>query len=762
MRRRSLVLGGLTAAGALVVGWGALPPRSRIGRARLEAEGGSVTLNGWLKVAPDGTVQLAMPRSEMGQGVHTALAMLVAEELDVPLPSVRLVPAGTDSLYGNVALLVASLPLHPESIDTDAPAATVRGSRWIVAKLARELGLSVTGGSSSVADAWDVLRLAAATARAQLLGAASLRWRVPLAELRIAEGVVTHVSGQRAHFGELARAAAATPVDDVQCKPRRDWTLIGKPAPRTDLSAKVDGRAVFGLDVRRPGQCYATVLHSPVLGGAPGRVDTTAAMAIPGVERVVRLGSYAGSQPALAVVGRTSWHALRGARALAVDWHGPPSGAVDSARVLADLAEQALAAASRDDGFAFHTRGDARRARAQAARQLQSVYRAPYLAHAAMEPINCTARVHDGRVEVWAPTQFPSAARRIAAEAAGVADDAVTLHVTYLGGGFGRRLDVDFIGQAVRIAVETGGRPVQLVWSREEDLTHDFYRPAAVAVMHGSLDDDGRVTALCTTSAGDAITPRWLERTVPPLAWTDTPDRSNSEGLFDQPYAIAHQRIAHVATHHRVPVGYWRSVGHSHNAFFAESFIDELAALAGQDPLAYRLAMLRDKPRHAAVLKLAAERAGWGAAPPAGRARGIALCESFGSIVAQVAEVSLADGRVRVHRVVCAADVGTVVNPAIVAQQMEGAIVFGLCAALHQRIDIVAGVVQQTNFHNYRLLSMAETPVIETHLVDSTRAPSGAGEPGTPPVAPAVANALFALTGKRLRELPLAIQPTGP
>ena len=374
-----------------------------------------------------------------------------------------------------------------------------------------------------------------------------------------------------------------------------------------------------------------------------------------------------------------------------------------------------------------------------------------------MEPIICTARVVAGQVEVWAPTQVPGLARTIAAQAAGVDESAVTVHVTYLGGGFGRRLDVDFVGQAVRIAVETGGRPVQLVWSREEDLTHDFYRPAAVAILRAGLGADGLPVTLRVTSAGDAITPRWIERVLPALAGpVDTPDKSAAEGLYDLPYGISHQRIAQVATHSGVPVGYWRSVGHSHNAFFLESFIDEIAAELRQDALALRRDLLRESPRHLAVLNLAAERAGWDRIPPvAGRARGVALHESFGSIVAQVLEVSLQGGVPRVHRVVCAIDCGTVVNPQIVAQQMEGAVVFALTAALHGRIDIRDGAVQQRNFPDYPMLRLAATPLVETHIVPSERSPGGVGEPGVPPVAPALAGALFKLTGRRRRILPL-------
>jgi isoquinoline 1-oxidoreductase subunit beta len=765
MKRRAFVLGSIAGGATLVVGWLAMPPRGRQGDAlTLPGAAGRVGLNGWIGIDAGGHVLLAMPRSEMGQGVHTALAMLAAEELDVPLARVRLIEAAADTLYGNVAMFVGSLPFHPAEAEPGAETRAVRAGRWVVAKAARELGINVTGGSSSVADAWEVLPLAAATARAQLLGAASLRWKQPVAELTVIDGVIHHASGLAESYATFARAAAAMPAGDVRTKDPAGWTLVGRAAPRIDSGSNVDGSAVFGIDVRLPGMLHAALRQCPVLGGTVGAVDVSAALSLPGVERVVRLGTHAGSSDGLAVVGVSHWHAERGAAALRVDWRPPPAGTPDTAAIEATLERVARQAAADGSGHVFHARGDVAGARAGAARHVERLYRAPYLAHAAMEPINCTARVgDDGRVEVWVPTQVPGLARAAAARAAGVAPDVVTVHVTTLGGGFGRRLEVDVVGQAVRIAVETGGRPVQLVWSREEDLGHDFYRPAGAALLRADLDAQGLPLALAIASAGDAITPRWIERTLPALAGpVELPDKTADEGLFDLPYGIAHQRIAHVATQSGVPVGYWRSVGHSHHAFFAECFVDELAEEARLDPLAFRLALLKDAPRHAAVLRLAAAKAGWGTplavafgAPR--RARGMALHESFGSIVAQVAEVSIAAGVPRVHRVVCAADVGTVVNPGIVAQQMEGGVLFGLAAALHGRIDIDAGVVRQRNFPDVRVLTVAETPAIETHLVPSSRSPAGVGEPGTPPIAPAVANALYVLTGKRLRALPLTL-----
>ena len=759
MKRRAMLLSGLGAAGVLLVGWGVLPPRSRLGgTGTLRPVDGEVGLNGWIKIGADGRVLLAMNRSEMGQGVHTALAMLAAEELDVPLARVQLVQAGHETLYGNVTSFVDMLPFHPNEREPGTETRTVKTAQWVVSKLARELGINVTGGSSSISDAWELLRWAAATARAQLVGAASLRWKLPADELSVKDGIVSHPSGANAHFGELAKMAAATPSGDVRLKEPKEWTLIGTAAPRTDLPAKTDGSAKFGIDVREPDQLFAVMRHSPYLGGSAGRVDADPVLRMPGVERVVRLGSYAGSTAGIAVIGRSTWHAKQGAQALDVEWRAPPAGGADTRAIMQALERAARAAAHDSGGFPFYRRGDADAALKAATRHVEAVYRAPYLAHATMEPINCTARVSDGRVTVWAPTQVPGLARSLAARVAGVAEDAVTLHVTYLGGGFGRRLDVDFVGQAVRVAMEAAGRPVQLVWPREEDITHDFYRPAGVAVLRAGIDAQGAVTGLAIHSAGDAITPRWMERTLPALAGpVDTPDKTVADGLFDLPYAIPNERIAHVSTHSGVPIGYWRSVGHSHNAFFSESFIDELAHELRQDPLAFRLSLLKESPRHAAVLKLAAEKSGWSTAAPAGRARGVALHESFGSIVAEVVEVSLANGRPKLHRVVCAADIGTVVNPGIVAQQMESAVIFGLSAALYGRIDIEGGLVKQNNFPNHPVALLADTPLIETHLVPSTRAPAGVGEPGTPPLAPALANALFVLTGKRLRELPLTL-----
>lgn len=750
MRRRALLLGATAGAGALLVGWAALPQRSRVGLASLMQPGeGDIALNGWIKILPDGGVVLAMPRSEMGQGVHTALPQLAAEELDVPLSAMRIEQAGWDSVYGNVAMLVASLPFHPS--EEEDGFGRVKAGRWIVGKVARELGINATGGSSSVADAWEVVRIAAATARASLLGAASLQWKLPLEELSAANGVVSHPSGRSLTYGELARTAAATPPGQVRLKERSQWRVIGTPAPRLDVPAKVDGSARFGIDVRLPGMRYAALRLSPRIGGAPGRVDAETALAMPGVERIVMLPAYAGSAAGFAVVARTYWQARQAAEAVQVEWRPPAGPPLDSNRIASDLA----AAVRNGEGHVFYRRGDP--AEAPEGRTVEAWYSAPYLAHATLEPMNATARIDGGRVKVWAPTQVPQMCRAVAARVAGVPVEKVDLYVTLLGGGFGRRLEVDYVAQAVRVAMDLPGVAVQLIWSREEDMRHDFYRPAQVARLRAVIDSGGEPAGLQIKSAGDAIAPRWIERGMPAVAGAaDLPDKTASEGLFDQPYDFALRQVEHVFTRSGVPVGFWRSVGHSHNAFFLESFVDEIAAELRVDPVELRRRLLRGSPRHRAVLELAAGRSGWALRPlPAGLARGVALHESFGSVVAQVAEVSLEAGQPRVHRVVCAIDCGTVINPRIVAQQMEGAVVYGLSAALHGRIDIRDGAVQQGNFPDQPMVRFAAAPQVETWIVPSGRPPTGVGEPGVPPVAPAVASALFALTGRRHRSLPL-------
>ena len=753
MKRRNLILSGLGITGALVVGWGVMPERSRLGKpSNMLLTEGDIALNGWIKIAKDGSVVLAMHRSEMGQGIHNALSMLVAEELDVPLSQIRLEQAGHDSIYGNVAMFVGTLPFHPlQSEGVDKPF-VVHSGEWIVGKVARELGVNATGGSSSVKDAWSHLRLAAATVKASLLLAAASQWKVPLNEIKVKEGLLTHASGKSANYGEFAKAAAGQTPQNVTPKDRKDWTLIGKPSKRADVPSKTNGTAIFGMDVRLPYMLFASVVQVPQMGGTMVNFDAKEALAMPGVVKCVELASKAGSAPGFAVVAKSTWHAKQAADKVKAQWAQRAEGAIDTQRIEAQLIEKLKT----EKGYAFHDQGNADKAESSAARIIQAQYKAPYLAHATMEPMNCTAQFKGGLLEIWAPTQVPGLARAAAAKVADVSEDKVKLNVTLLGGGFGRRLEADVVAQATQIAMALDGAPVQLVWTREEDMTHDFYRPMHVAQLSAAINAKGEVESLRIKSAGDAISPRWMSRVLPALSGPiDAPDKTTAEGLFDLPYGFANQHMAHVSTRMGVPIGFWRSVGHSHNAFFSESFIDELAFETKQDPVAFRLSLLTQTPRYAAVLKMAADKAKWGATLPSGHAHGVALHKSFGSIVAQVAEVSMKEGVLRVHRVVCAIDCGTVVNPDTVAQQVESSVSFALSAALFGKIDIQEGVVQQTNFTNYPLVNLAQSPVVETWIMPSTQLPEGVGEPAVPPLAPAVANAMFKLTGQRVRSLPL-------
>jgi len=759
MKRRHFVLGTAAAAGALVVGWGFMPPRQRLtGSQPLPTATGQAALNGWLKVGADGSVVVQVPKSEMGQGVHTALAMVLADELDADWATVRVEHPPLDAIYNNQATVVDGLPFHP-----DSSSLVKQLAGWMTAKSMREFGLQMTGGSSSLKDLWLPMREAGASARALLVAAAAAQWGVKAEECRVQAGVVSHASSKQAGFGALAAAAAQQPLPkSVVLKTPAQFTFIGKPMPRIEAAAKGEGRTGFGLDVLLPGMLYATVKMCPTLGGTVASFDGAAALKRPGVKQVLAVAGHHGGTAGVAVVADSPWHALQALPDVAVTWNeAVPAAGFDSASAMDRMAD----VLDREDGLAYFKEGVVDDAFHAAARTVKAEYRAPWLAHTPMEPINCTVQFSEGKASVWAPTQVPGLARRAAALVLGLPSEAVDIHVQFLGGGFGRRLDVDFVGQAAEIAKllaqQAPGVPVQTFWSRAEDTQHDFYRPACVARWEAAVDAEGQLTGVRALSAGQAIVPQVLERLfgVPggPL------DKTTLEGAYDQPYEWPAARIAHTIVESPVPVGFWRSVGHSHQAFFKESFVDECAAALKQDAVAFRLGLLKNHPRHAAVLKLAADKAGWGqplepAADGARKARGVALHQSFGSIVAQVVEVSVAaDKTIRVHRVVAAVDCGTPVNPNHIAQQMESGVVFGLSAALYGQIDIQKGHVVQSNFHDYAALRMDACPVIETHIVPSAEHPEGMGEPGTPPVAPAVTSALFALTGQRLRALPLKL-----
>jgi len=744
-RRGFLIAGAASLGGALLVGVALRPPsaRSRLGDGQLMRPGADETaLNGWIKIDRAGTVTVAVPRAEMGQGVHTALAQLLAEELDADWAQLRVQDAQHDRVYANTALLLNVLPLQPGD-----EGGLVRLAQGAVQRGGHALGLQVTGGSSSVRDAWEPLRLAGAAARHLLLQAAAAHWAVPLGELRSANGFVLH-GERRLGYGELAAEAARfSPPAELTLKARKDWQLIGHSPPRLDLPAKVTGQARYGIDVRLPGLRHAALRQAPSFGGSVLRFDTEAIRQRRGVFDAFVLDGHTA-----VVVADSWWRAEASLKAHPPRFHpGPRAG-----RHSAEMRNTLRRALDQHTGTGFREQGDARAVLARADRVLRAEYEAPFLAHAALEPLNCTALIQQGQVRIWCPTQVASLARWKAAQVAGVPQEAVQIETTYLGGGFGRRLETDVVEQAVAVALRSPGVPVKLLWNREEDFTHDVYRPMGLARFEAALGAQGLPLAWLNQVAGPSVGADSMARLLPALA-ADLPDKNHIEGAFELPYAIPHLRVRQLRLPLGVPVGYWRSVGHSLNAFFTECFLDELAGAAGQDPLHYREALLAQHPRHLAVLRLATAQAGWGQALPAGRARGLALHESFGSICAQVAEVSVQNGRVRVHRVVCALDAGTIVHPDTVRAQMEGSIIFGLTAALYGEITIEGGAVQERNFPQQPLLSLAETPDIEVHLIDSQRPPGGVGEPGTPPIAPAVCNALAALTGQRIRRLPIRL-----
>lgn len=754
MKRRTFVISTVAAAGALGIGWSLLPPRGRLGDAdSLPETTGETALNGWVKIGTDSHVTVMMSKSEMGQGIHTTLAMLLADELDADWSQVRTEMSPQLAIYNNIATVVDGLPFHP-----DDDGLIRRTAAWMTAKVMREGGLMLTGGSSSTKDLWLPMRQAGASARAMLVAAAAAAWQVPANEITVVKGVVQHSSGRRASFGELITAAARLPVPaDAPLKAAADFRLIGTSMPRLEQSGKLAGTTTFGIDVSLPGMQYASVVMCPTLGGTVQSFDPRSARAMPGVLQVLQVDGYHGGTAGVAVIADTPWHAMKAVAAVPVVWnHGAMAG-LSSAQEIEKLARVLDTA----DGHAYYSHGDVESAMKSAKVTVDAEYRAPYLAHAAMEPINCTVRFKDGHATVWASTQVPGLARRATARALDISEVNVDVKVQFLGGGFGRRLDVDFVGQAAALAKSTNGAPVQVIWSREQDMRHDFYRPACVSRFTAGIDGAGRLLAWRNTSAGQALIPPVMRRLfdLPGLSL----DKTTSEGAFDQAYEYPAARIAHETVTLPVPVGFWRAVGHSHQAFFSESFIDEVAHGARQDPVAFRLALLQQHPRHARVLQRVATLSGWNtpvepSADGSRTGRGVALHSSFGSVVAQVAEVRVdASSVIHVTRVLCVIDCGFPVNPNMIRQQVEGGIVFGLSAALHGEITIENGQVTQGNFNDYQAIRMADSPVIEVDIMPSTEHPEGVGEPPLPPIAPAIANAVFAATGQRLRSLPLRL-----
>ena len=695
-RRRFLEVS-LLAGSSLIL---TVPLRARAGGGAATA----ATLNAYVRIGADGVITLVMPKVEMGQGTYTSLPMLIAEELEVGLDQIRIEDA----------------PPDPKTYGAD--------------------GLQETGGSTSIRDCWVPLRTAGATARTMLVRAAAEAWKVPAAACHAERGEVVHAeSGRRLSYGAVAARASRLKVPaKVALKEPKDFRLIGHSTPRRDTAAKVDGSARFGIDVRLPGMRYAAVAQSPVEGGTVAGLDAAAAKAVPGVRQVVQ------DEDVVAVVADHSYAAFKGLEALNVRWHAGANGALQQARLVADLD----AAVARPGALAKRV-GNPAAALRRAARVVEARYHQPFLAHATMEPMNCTVHWHGGRCEIWAGSQAPArAVDKLAA--LGLEPGQVVLHNQLIGGGFGRRLEVDFIVVAARIARHVTG-PVQVLWSREEDLQHDRYRPYYVDHVKAGLDEHGQPVAWLHTIAGPALMQIYYGTPLKNDIDEDAIESSANPAYAFQNFAVRYVRQDPVG----VPTSWWRGVGPTRGVFVVESFIDELAAAAGQDPVAYRRPLVKDA-RLRAVLDLVAEKSGWGAPLPQGRGRGISIQAAFGSYLAQVAEVEVKGGAVRVNRVVCAFDCGQAVNPDTIHAQLQGGVNFGLSAVLTGEITVADGRVQQSNFNDYPVLRIGETPRIETHLVTSAEAPGGVGETGTACIQAAVCNAVFAATGRRVRTLPLA------
>ncbi|HZW20210.1 xanthine dehydrogenase family protein molybdopterin-binding subunit [Noviherbaspirillum sp.] len=697
------------------------PPEAAVGQAASTVAGREPGLahNAFIRIDRDGLVTLIMHKVEMGQGTFTSIPMLIAEELEVDLSRVRLEQApANNQLYAD--------PL---------------------------LGGQVTGGSTSVRGAFEPLRKAGAKARVVLITAAARQWNVDPATCIAENGTVRHPpSGRALGYGDLVESAAALPMpDNVPLKPASRFKLIGRPVKRLDTAEKINGKALFGIDVRLPDMLVATVAASPVVGGRLKSYDARKAMAVKGVRQVLRI------ENAVAVVGDHFWAARQGLMAVSPVWEDGKNGKATTRSVVSEMA----AAAARKPGAVARNDGDANAKIRTAARKLAVTYEVPFLAHATMEPMNCTVKVQDDGCEIWAGTQVPTIAQGAAAKLTGLPVEKVQVHNFYIGGGFGRRLEADYVEQAVRFARQMKGRSIKFIWTREEDIRHDMYRPYYHDRIAAALDEQGRPVAWSHKVTGSSIMARFA-----PSAIKDGVDPDAVEGAKDMPYDIGNVRVEYLRHEPPLPTAFWRGVGPTHNIFVVESFIDELAAAAKADPVAYRGELLGKSLRLKAVLELAAEKAGWQAplqsVPGRKTGRGVSAQFAFGSYLAQVMEVSVGpEGDVQVHRVVCAVDCGQVVNPDTVVAQIESGVNFAIPATLWSEITLDKGRVQQSNFNDYRVLRINEAPRIEVHIVKSNDAPGGIGEPGTSAAAPALVNAVFAATGKRIRKLPIGDQLKG-
>lgn len=737
--RRRFLIGGAAGVG-LLVGYLAWPRNPALVMMTREDE---TVINAWLKVGTDGRVVVLVPQAEMGQGVYTSLPQIVAEELGAAWESISVEPAPIHPIYANKLVMQEGTEVLPGFAQGIA--------RWAMSELAERLALQVTGGSTSVRAFYETLRLAGATARTMLCMAAGRRWGVDWDQCVAQNSMVVH-GDRRATFAELAADAAREEAPETpELRKPAQFKLIGHSVPRIDIPSKVDGTARFGVDVRLENMAYAAVRAGPG-GTSPLTAVNEAPLAdAKGFFKLIRQENW------VAVVADNWWRAQTLLEQIEPQFDISEGGGADTADIDA-LMDTAL---KEGDAHVYAESGDAEDVLAKGP-VVEREYSVPYLAHMCMEPMTATARVSEEKVEIWAPTQSITWSRMAVARALGVPGDAVTVYPTLLGGGFGRKIEADAAVQAALIAREAG-RPVQLVWSREEDIRQDKYRPAASARMRGRVSKDGRIAAWHSRSASQSVQASVMGRFMP-LAARAEPDFSSIQGAINLPYRLGDHLIEHVVVEAPVPVGYWRSVGHSFNAFFVESFMDELAAAAGLDPLAFRLKALENSPRHRAVVERAAAMAKFGQPLPRGQGMGLALHESFGSIVAQVAHVEVNhDDQARVLKVFCAVDCGRVINPDTVRAQMEGGILFGLSAALLGQITFADGQSEQTNFDGYPLLTLADAPQIEVEILNpAAREPGGVGEPGVPPIAPAVVNAIAAATGTRIRRLPVGTQQLWP
>ena len=708
--RREFLRVSIGASGGLLIGF-CLPGAVEASA----AQNGSATSfmpNAFVRIGADERVTVIVNHSEMGQGVYTSLPMLLAEELDADWSKVGFESAPVDPKYN-----------HPV------------------------YGMQMTGGSSSVWSAFDQFRQAGAAARAMLIAAAAQQWNMDAANCRTDSGAVLDPSNRKLTYGQLAAAAAKlTPPAQVALKDPKTFKLIGKPAKRLDTSEKVNGKAVFGIDVKIPQMMTAIVARAPVFGARMRTFDDSRARAMAGVRRIVAVPS------GVAVIADSFWQAKMARDALRIDWDEGPMSSFNTNQMMQQFREQAKSA-----GKSVRRDGNADAELAKAVRKVEAVYEVPYLSHAMMEPLNCAVDLRPGSCEIWTGTQFQTMDRASAAKIAGLPEEKVQIHTTFLGGGFGRRANPqsDFVVEAVHVA-KAAGAPVKVVWTREDDMQGGWYRPAFLHAIAGAIDANGKPVAWRSRVVGQSIMVGTPFEALMNLK-TKGYDPSSVEGVDDLPYEIPNLLVESHQMEVGVPVQWWRSVGHSHTAFATECFIDELATLAHQDPYRFRRALLQKHPRHLGVLDLAAQKAGWAKPLPKGRARGIAVHASFESFSAQVAEVSVTEGKIQVHRMVCAIDCGRYVNPGIIAAQTQGGAIFGASAALFQELTFENGRLQQTNFHSFPMLRMNECPEIETHIVESTEKSGGIGEPGVPCAAPAIANAAFAATGKRIRRLPIRL-----